>query len=498
MVSYRAFFSYARADDKVANWLHGQLDRYRTPKSLVGTRGALGVVPAKLHPIFRDRTDLQAGGHIDQSLQDALENSESLIVLCTPTSAKSHWVNHECETFLKLGRSNRIFPVVAAGAPDSGDPETECLPPALRGKSLLAADFREVRLSNGQLIGDGREGGRLKLIAGLLGVPLDALVLRERKRRRLMMASLGTATVLFAAVAFSALWFGWQSNLRRIEAEEQRALAQTRLEDTQTTVDDFTELLTRVDPRPRSSSSRIFSFSAGEPLPCVTDVTCSGDAAASSYEFNSILAVSGLAEGGSAFAEGSRTRYTPGPALNIFLQFCSMVESTIPDRHQSITTERYRDICARDESILSDRAFGRSFALGIAQVAPSIMVTQLSAPGYCGSGGCTTLFSVWLAPSVRYSIALECAGDAFTLRTTSEGVPITGYCVNRHRGGCSRGGYYFFTAAYVESTAGFSAGPDVYISETDQECDGEGTRVRPGESTSQYSPFTFFPSRLNE
>jgi hypothetical protein len=67
------------------------------------------------------------------------------------------------------------IPVIAAGEPDSGDPETECFPPALRGKALLAADLREIKLPTGQLIGDGREGGRLKLLAGLLGVGLDQL-----------------------------------------------------------------------------------------------------------------------------------------------------------------------------------------------------------------------------------------------------------------------------------------------------------------------------------
>jgi hypothetical protein len=188
-MAYWAFFSYARADDRVANWLHRQLDSYRTPKALVGSAGALGPAPAKLHPIFRDRTDLQAGGHIDHALQQVLEESETLVVLCTPTSAKSHWVDHECETFLRLGRADRIFPVIASGQPESNDRDTECFPPSLRGKGLLAADLREIKLPNGQLVGDGREGGRLKLIAGLLGVPLDALAQRERRR-----ASSQTAT----------------------------------------------------------------------------------------------------------------------------------------------------------------------------------------------------------------------------------------------------------------------------------------------------------------
>lgn len=215
---YRAFFSYARADDRIANWLHRHLDSYRTPRALVGSNGGLGRVPAKLHPIFRDRTDLEAGGHVDSALQAALEDSETLLVLCTPTSAKSRWVNHEVETFLKLGREERIFPVIAAGEPDSSAPETECFPPALRGKGILAADLREIRRPNGHLVGDGKEAGRLKLIAGLLGVSLDQLVRRERRRQRRTIALLGSVAVAFALLAATAGALGWVAQIERTKA----------------------------------------------------------------------------------------------------------------------------------------------------------------------------------------------------------------------------------------------------------------------------------------
>lgn len=58
MRSYRSFFSYTRGDDQIADWLHRQLDSYRTPKALVGIDGVYGSVPRKLHPIFRDCADL--------------------------------------------------------------------------------------------------------------------------------------------------------------------------------------------------------------------------------------------------------------------------------------------------------------------------------------------------------------------------------------------------------------------------------------------------------
>jgi WD40 repeat protein len=223
-MGYRAFFSYSRADERIANWLHGQLDRYRTPKDIV----ASGAAPAKLHPIFRDRTDLQSGGQLDEALRRALDDSEALVVLCTPTSAKSQWVNAECEAFVRAGREDRIFPVIGAGEPNSGNPETECFPPALRDRSLLAADLREVKLPSGQVVGDGREIGRLKLIAGLLGVPLDLLVRRERRRQRLFLAAATASAVAFAVLATAAAGFGWLAQLRSTELARERDVVMLR------------------------------------------------------------------------------------------------------------------------------------------------------------------------------------------------------------------------------------------------------------------------------
>lgn len=253
-MQYRAFFSYARADDRTANWLHAQLDRYRTPKSLIGDTGALGPVTAKLHPIFRDRTDLESGGHITERLQEALEASETLIVLCTPASARSQWVNHEVETFLRLGREDRIFPVIASGEPDSGNPDTECFPPALRNKGMLAADLREIRKPSGQVVGDGRESGRLKLIAGLLGLPLDRLVQRERRRQRQVIVMLGGAAAAFAAVAIAAGSFWLLANSRADEIQKQAG--QLRIETANAVAARDKETIARKDATDREIEAR--------------------------------------------------------------------------------------------------------------------------------------------------------------------------------------------------------------------------------------------------
>jgi WD40 repeat protein len=174
-----------------------------------------------LHPIFRDKEDLSGGGALPERLKTALEESDALIVLCTPTSATRHWVNEEVMAFQRLGRGDRIFPVLAN--PDKGTdelPTHENLPPALKDSGLLAADLREIKRPGGRVIGDGREGGRLKLIAGLLGVPLDALVRRERARQRFLLMGMATASLVFAGLALAAAWFGWEAEQQRRQAFE--------------------------------------------------------------------------------------------------------------------------------------------------------------------------------------------------------------------------------------------------------------------------------------
>jgi hypothetical protein len=218
---YFAFFSYARADNSTANWLWSKLDAYRTPKGLMSVDEA--DVPKRLHPIFRDRYDLTAGGRVSEQLERALLKSERLVLLCTPSAAKSKWVDYEVQSFIGRGREKHILPVIAAGEPDSGDPATECFPPSLRNRDILAADLRRIDRGDGQIVGDGLQDGALKLIAGLLGVDFDALVRRENARAQRRAIKLATVAAFSSALALLALLFGFVVvnafawNLRNLE-----------------------------------------------------------------------------------------------------------------------------------------------------------------------------------------------------------------------------------------------------------------------------------------
>jgi len=215
---YWGFISYSHRDRQWGEWLHKAIESYRVPARLAGTRGRHGVVPQKLFPIFRDRTELSAAGGLDVALQNALDQSRCLIIICSPASAASRWVNEEILYFKRRGGEDRILCLIVDGEPGASagnQPERECFPPALRFKlgpdgalsdtpaEPLAADLREQA--------DGRDGARLKILAGLLGVGFDDLKRRDlqtRNRRLAVLAGISTAVsaamVVLAVKAFVA------------------------------------------------------------------------------------------------------------------------------------------------------------------------------------------------------------------------------------------------------------------------------------------------------
>lgn len=223
---YRAFISYSHADKHVAAWLHNAVEHYHVPAKLVGMETALGPVPKRLTPIFRDRDELPASGDLSKELMSALENSMCLLLICSPSSAKSRWVNEEVKNFKRMHGEGRIFALIASGEP--GHPDAECFPPALQYK--LGADGELSDVPAEPIAADmrkGKDGKRLalfKLLAGLTGLKLDLLVQREAARRARRLAIIATASVIGM---FAALGLAYYANTQRIAAIEQRKIAET-------------------------------------------------------------------------------------------------------------------------------------------------------------------------------------------------------------------------------------------------------------------------------
>ena len=163
---------------------------------------------------------------------DALEASDSLIVLCSYESAKSEYVRAEIANFRALGRGDRIIPVIVDASPDFAIESFPELAASGQSKSRdiglegapVAADMRRDR--------DGKELAKLKIISGLVGLPLEKLRQREavaeRRRRSMWTAIAATSASLALAAGISA----------KI-AVDNLSLAQKRLEDAAAITADF-------------------------------------------------------------------------------------------------------------------------------------------------------------------------------------------------------------------------------------------------------------------
>jgi tetratricopeptide (TPR) repeat protein len=207
---YRAFLSYSHRDTSWGKWLHAALEGYRIDKDVVGRQTPVGVVPKTLRPIFRDREDFSAGHSLNDQTLAALEGSQFVVVICSPNAARSQYVNEEIRRFKAFGRGDYVIPIIVDGEP--GDPERECFPPALRFKigpdGALTDEHEEPIAADARPQGDGKDGAKLKLVAGLLGVGLDEIVRREerarRQRLRNWVGALALLTLTFAGLAVYA------------------------------------------------------------------------------------------------------------------------------------------------------------------------------------------------------------------------------------------------------------------------------------------------------
>lgn len=220
---YRAFLSYSHADEKWARWLLRKLEAYRVPAKLVDTPGLDGPVPDRLGKFFRDRDELPSSGDLSSTILRALERSDALIVICSPDSAQSRWVNAEIDSFRENGRLQQIFSFVVAGDPASREPGKACFPPSLIRPEHEGMPEPEPLAADARKIGDGRERAFLKLVAGLLGVGFDSLAQRQAQRRQKRMVAI---TALSLAGMTLAIMLAVSAYIARNDAQRRQGQAE--------------------------------------------------------------------------------------------------------------------------------------------------------------------------------------------------------------------------------------------------------------------------------
>jgi tetratricopeptide (TPR) repeat protein len=244
---YSAFISYNHRDRDWAVWLHRALERYSVPKRLWGRPARWGKIGNRLPPVFRDRDELATSSDLATSVKEALAESAFLVVICSPNSARSKWVDEEIKTFVAAGREKFIRLIIVDGEPHSPDPERECLPPALvrdGAPEPLAADVRPE--------GDGKQAAKLKILAGILGLPYDELRQREAARRQKRLAAIAVAASIGFLIMAGLTVFAFIS---RAEAVQQRQLAEKRTVTAERTLDFVKGMFKLADPEQANGAS---------------------------------------------------------------------------------------------------------------------------------------------------------------------------------------------------------------------------------------------------
>ena len=193
---YWAFVSYSHEDGRLARQMQRRLERIRIPPAARAGIAECGLDMARLRPIFRDDSEL-ATGDLGEQIREALARSAWLIVVATPRSARSHWVEAEIREFVALGRADRILLLVADGKPRLALDAGEALDLDAAFSPALSELARDSVWADARQIAGGRERAFVRLAAGMLGLGFDVLWRRERRRSRRRLA---TAAVLIAGV----------------------------------------------------------------------------------------------------------------------------------------------------------------------------------------------------------------------------------------------------------------------------------------------------------
>jgi hypothetical protein len=206
---YWAFLSYSHQDKDWADWLHRSLETYRIPKGMIGSETRSGRIPARLFPVFRDVEELPTSANLGQAITTALRQSRYLVVICSPRSAESRWVNEEVLTFKRLGRSGRLLCLIVDGEPNAAEKPhlglKECFPASVRfaiGPDGELTSRRVEPIAADVRLGDpAKYDAMLKTVAGILGVGFDKLKDRDGARRKWRRIKVAASLLLFIGLA---------------------------------------------------------------------------------------------------------------------------------------------------------------------------------------------------------------------------------------------------------------------------------------------------------
>lgn len=243
MFKYDAFISYRHSDtDKyVAEMLHKRLEAFRLPSKLKAT---LVNGERKIKRVFRDEEELPLATNLEDPIVEALNNSDWLIVICTPRLNQSEWCKKEISTFIQLHGRERVLLVLAEGEPDESFPElmkysekeivNEDGTIEIQKTELdpLAADFRG---KNKKEINKKADTEIFRLLARMYNVNFDDLRRRHHEievRRKIVLSTvIAGVSLLIGAIGFGSAVYIAKQNEVIIDKNEEIASKNETLEE---------------------------------------------------------------------------------------------------------------------------------------------------------------------------------------------------------------------------------------------------------------------------
>ena len=202
---YNAFISYKHAplDISIAEHIQKKLEHFHVPHKLKKK-----LKHQKITRIFRDKDELPITSDLTETITEALEKAEYLIVICSTNTSQSMWVKREIATFLKFHSADKILTVLCDGEPEevipseilstqktfvdaAGNTQTVTVP-----VEPLSCDYRMSKSK-----ADREELPRLA--SALLGCSYDELQ-RRRRQYRIRRAAAIVAAAFVGVVAFGA------------------------------------------------------------------------------------------------------------------------------------------------------------------------------------------------------------------------------------------------------------------------------------------------------
>jgi len=226
-MAYDAFISYSHAADGVlAPALEHGLERLARPWYRL-----------RAMAVFRDQSDLALTPHLWSTIVTKLDQSRYLVVLASPESAASAWVNKEVSHWCDTRGTEQLLLVVTGGeiawddATNDFTAGSTAILPALRGRFAeepLYHDLRWARDTPDLSLHLSRFRGAVALVASTIrGVAPDDLesedVRLHRRARRLAKAAVTVVVVL--ALLASAAAIAAVRNAQRADRRAREAIA---------------------------------------------------------------------------------------------------------------------------------------------------------------------------------------------------------------------------------------------------------------------------------